>query len=276
MQNTNKIEFSVSMCVYGGDSPNNFREAVESILNQTLLPKEIVLVVDGPVPKELDVIIKSYEDIPIFSVIRLEKNQGHGNARRIGLRACRYELVALMDADDISVVDRFEKQIHVFELDRTLSVVGGIIYEFIDSVDNVIGKRVVPETDVEIKQYMKKRCPMNQVTVMLKKADVDEVGGYIDWYCEEDYYLWLRLCLANKSFYNIQENLVNVRVGYSMYQRRGGWKYFKSEAKLQQFMRKKGMIGFITFFVNVLERLIVQILLPNRIRGWVFQKFARS
>ena len=276
MQNTNKIEFSVSMCVYGGDSPNNSREAVESILNQTLLPKEIVLVVDGPVPKELDVIIKSYEDIPIFSVIRLEKNQGHGNARRIGLRACRYELVALMDADDISVVDRFEKQIHVFELDRTLSVVGGIIYEFIDSVDNVIGKRVVPETDVEIKQYMKKRCPMNQVTVMLKKADVDEVGGYIDWYCEEDYYLWLRLCLANKSFYNIQENLVNVRVGYSMYQRRGGWKYFKSEAKLQQFMRKKGMIGFITFFVNVLERLIVQILLPNRIRGWVFQKFARS
>ena len=149
MQNTNKIEFSVSMCVYGGDSPNNFREAVESILNQTLLPKEIVLVVDGPVPKELDVIIKSYEDIPIFSVIRLEKNQGHGNARRIGLRACRYELVALMDADDISVVDRFEKQIHVFELDRTLSVVGGIIYEFIDSVDNVIGKRVVPETDVD-------------------------------------------------------------------------------------------------------------------------------
>lgn len=264
------------MCVYGGDNPSYFEAAVRSVLDQTIQPTEIVLVVDGPVSSELDSIIKTFENMAIFNVIRLKKNQGHGNARRIGLDACKYDLVALMDADDISVPNRFEKQIKVFESNKTVSVVGGIIHEFTDNVDNVVGKRIVPESDADIKQYMKKRCPMNQVTVMFNKKDIDMVGGYIDWYCEEDYYLWLRLHLAGKLFYNIQENLVNVRVGNEMYKRRGGWKYFKSEVKLQLFMKKKGVIGNMTFFVNIVKRLVVQVLLPNKIRGLVFKKFARS
>ena len=276
MDDKNKTKFSVSMCVYGGDNPKYFKQAVESVINQTIQPTEIVLVVDGPVPNELGSIIEVYEKMPIFHVIHLEKNQGHGNARRIGLEACKNNLVALMDADDISVSNRFEKQLQKFEANRNVSAVGGIICEFIDNTDNIVGKRTVPENDNDIKQYLKKRCPMNQVTVMVKKADVDAVGGYIDWYCEEDYYLWLRLFLAGKSFYNIQENLVFVRVGDEMYQRRGGWKYFVSETKLQLFMLKNKVITLPTYVINVTERLIIQVLLPNKIRGWVFQKFARS
>ena len=65
-------------------------------------------------------------------------------------------------------------------------------------------------------------------------------------------------------------------MGADMYRRRGGWRYFKSEAKLQKYMWKNGVIGFATFAVNVAKRLIVQVLLPNRIRGWVFKAFARS
>lgn len=276
MEQITKIPFSVSMCVYEGDNPNHFEVAVKSILNQTVQPTEIVLVVDGPVSSKLDSIIKTFEQMTVFNVIRLEKNQGHGNARRIGLDACKYDLVALMDSDDISVPDRFEKQIKIFESNKSVSVVGGIICEFTDNINNVIGRRLVPENDAEIKKYMKKRCPMNQVTVMFNRKDVDMVGGYIDWYCEEDYYLWIRMCLAGKLFYNIQETLVNVRVGNEMYKRRGGWKYFNSELKLQLFMKKNGVISSLTFFVNTVQRLVVQVFLPNKIRGLVFKKFARS
>lgn len=276
MANTKKTDFSVSMCVYRGDNPQDFKTAVDSVLNQTVTPTEVVLVVDGPVPDTLDAIIMEYEQNPIFNIIRLQTNQGHGNARRVGLQACKYEFVALMDADDISVQDRFEKQIKVFESNPSLSVVGGNIHEFINTTDNVVGRRIVPEKDADIKKYIKKRCPMNQVTVMFNKTDVYSVGGYIDWYCEEDYFLWLRLCLASKYLYNIQDNLVYVRVGDEMYQRRGGWKYFRSEAKLQSYMRKNKVIGFGTYLVNVIERFIVQVMLPNKIRSWVFQKFARD
>lgn len=98
----------------------------------------------------------------------------------------------------------------------------------------------------------------------------------MDWYCEEDYYLWIRLALAGKIFGNIPENLVYVRVGAEMYQRRGGIKYFKSEVKLQKLMFYKRMIGIVRFCMNVTERFILQVAMPNKIRSLVFQKLARK
>ena len=117
---------------------------------------------------------------------------------------------------------------------------------------------------------------MNQMTVMFKKSSVEKVGGYIDWFCDEDYYLWLRMALAGMKFQNVDETLVYARVGKEMYQRRGGVKYFKSEAKLQGFMLKNKIISLPTYVINVAKRLVVQVLLPNKLRGWVFKKFARK
>ena len=266
--------FSVSMCVYGGDNPAWFAAAVDSVVNQTVAPTEIVIVVDGPVPPELDAVIGGYERQPLFRVIRMAENRGHGEARRIGLQHCTCDLIALMDADDISRPDRFEKQLAAF--DDGVAIVGGQITEFIDTTDHVVGKRIVPTTDGEIKAYLKKRCPMNQVTVMFRKDAVEQVGGYIDWYCEEDYYLWLRMHLAGMTFANVPDVLVDVRVGADMYRRRGGWRYFKSEAKLQGYMLKNRIIGFGRYGINVAQRLVLQVLMPNRLRGWIFKRFARS
>ena len=273
--------FSVSMCVYGGDHPAYFDTALDSIVNQTIQPTEIVLTVDGPIPQTIEDVIEKYRvqlaQSPIdFRVVYLEKNMGHGEARRICFNHCQYDLIALMDADDLSVSDRFEKQLAVFEQHPELSIVGGNIHEFIGTPDNCVGKRIVPETDAEIKAYMKKRCPMNQMTVMFRKEAVQKAGGYLDWFCDEDYYLWIRMALADCHFTNVPENLVSVRVGEEMYSRRGGWKYFCSEAKLQGFMLKKGMIGIPRYILNVAQRLVLQVLMPNKLRGFIFQKFARS
>lgn len=270
------INFSVSMCVYGGDTPEWFKDAVDSILNQTCPPEEVVLVVDGPVPEDLNTVINKYERMPLFRVIRFSENKGHGEARRAGLSACTFPLVAIMDADDLSRPDRFQKQLAVFRDDPNLDIVGGNIAEFMGAPENTVGERVVPETDSEIKEYMRTRCPMNLVTVMFKKSSVEAAGGFIDWYCEEDYYLWARMMLADMKFANVSDILVNVRVGEEMYQRRGGLKYFKSEAKFQKYLLDHKIIGFGTYTVNVAKRLIVQVLLPNRLRGWVFRKFARK
>ena len=274
-------KFSVSMCVYGGDDPVFFDDAVGSIVDQTVKPSEIVLTVDGPIPEKIQQVIRKYQEqldttTIVFKVVYLEKNMGHGEARRICFENCSHELIALMDADDLSVSERFEKQLAYFENDPELSIVGGNIQEFIGEPTNCVGKRIVPESNVDIKTYMKKRCPMNQMTVMFRKKDVAEVGGYVDWYCDEDYYLWVRMALGEKKFANVVDNLVNVRVGKEMYPRRGGWKYFKSEAKLQSFMLKKGVISLPRYLINVSERLILQVLMPNKVRGFLFQKLARS
>lgn len=269
--------FSVCMSVYKNDNTADFRTAVYSIYNQTCPPDEIVLVVDGPVPVEMQHTIEALmKELGIMKLIPLEQNMGHAIARQTGLEAAKNELCAVMDADDIAVPDRFEKQFKAFEEHPEVSVVGGLIHEFIRSIDNVVGTRIVPEHDAEIKEYLKSRCPMNLMTVMYRKSKVMEVGGFIDWYCEEDYYLWIRLALGGYKFYNIQENLVNVRVGKEMYQRRGGWRYFKSEASIQRFMWKNKLISLPRFGYNVLIRFIVQVVLPNGLRGWVFRHFARK
>ena len=105
------LQFSVCLCVYGKDDPTWFEIAANSILDQTAPPSEVVLVVDGPVPVLLDAVISKLEQQNQFRVVRLPSNQGHGVARRIGLEHCSYELIALMDSDDISDPERFEKQI---------------------------------------------------------------------------------------------------------------------------------------------------------------------
>jgi glycosyltransferase involved in cell wall biosynthesis len=274
--NQSATKFSVSICVYKNDNPGHFKEALESVIKQTRKPDEIVLVVDGPIPESIDEVIKNYEGKSFFKVIRLPKNVGHGNARRNGLENCSNKLIALMDADDISVPDRFEKQIKCFEQNEDISIVGGNINEFIDSIDNIVGIREVPQEDGEIKEYMKKRCPFNQMTVMFKVSDVIKAGGYKDWYNNEDYYLWIRMYQNGATFKNIKDSLVLVRVGKEMYQRRGGWNYFKSEARLQKYMFKQEIITLITFANNVFIRFIVQVLMPNKIRGLIFKKFARK
>lgn len=270
-------EFSVCMSVYENDNPQDFYDAVMSIYQQTCPPEEIILVIDGPVPNEmLENINRLKAETCIMRVIPLEKNMGHAIARQTGLEAAKNELCAVMDADDLAVATRFEKQLKAFEEHPEVSVVGGLINEFIHTTDNVVGTRIVPEKDSDIKEYLKSRCPMNLVTVMLKKSDVLKVGGYQDWYCEEDYYLWIRLALGGYKFYNIQENLVNVRVGEEMYQRRGGKKYFDSEARLQKYMLDHKLISLPKYAYNVLIRWAVQVAMPNWLRGWVFRTFARN
>ena len=271
-----KQKFSVAMSVYKNDNATYFETAVLSVYNQTCPPDEIVLVIDGPISNELRRTVSRLEDkIEVIKVISFEENRGHAAARQAGLDNSRNELVAIMDSDDVAEPNRFEVQLRLMDMYPDVTVVGSLIREFIGDLKHVVGIRAVPEYDREIKSFLKSRCPMNLQTVMFRKSRVMQVGGFIDWYCEEDYFLWIRLAQAKYKFYNLQESLVNVRVGEEMYKRRGGRKYFCSEARLQKYMLTHNIISYPRYAYNVLIRWIVQVVMPNRIRGWLFQAFAR-
>lgn len=270
--------FSVAMSVYKSDNPDFFDRALSSITDeQTIIPNEIVLVVDGPVSNEINNVINKYEKkYEIFNVIRLEQNGGLGNALKIAVKNATHELIARMDSDDVSVSTRFEEQLNYFEINPGIDIVGGDITEFIGEENNIVGKRSVPVSNDSIREYMKTRCAMNHVSVMYKKKSVESAGGYQDWFWNEDYYLWIRMWLNGAVFANTGSVLVNVRVGEEMYQRRGGSKYFESEKGLQDYMLKNKMINHSTYIKNVAKRLIIQKLMPNKLRGWVFRTFARK
>ena len=206
-----------------------------------------------------------------FRMIHLPTNQGHGVARRKSLETCSHGLVALMDADDISVPNRFEKQLRAFMTNPKVDIVGGQIVEFAEDPALTTGMRRVPLTDEELKKYLKKRCPFNQVSVMFKKETVEKAGGYQDWYCNEDYYLWARMVLKGAVFGNVPDTLVNVRTCNGMSARRGGWQYFKSETALQVFLWANNLIGWPRLVYNVLLRLGGEVLLPNSLRAFAYK-----
>lgn len=270
-------KYSVLMSVYNKEKPEYLRLSINSILNQTIPPDEIIIVKDGILTSELDSVLEKYlMHNPIFNVVGYKENKGLGFALNYGLNYCRNELVARMDSDDIARQDRCEKQLKEFEKNSSIEIIGGDIAEFIDSPDNIVAYRKVPTSDSEIKEYMKTRCPLNHMTVMFKKSVVINAGSYQDWFWNEDYYLWIRMMKQGCIFANTGDVLVNVRIDADMYLRRGGIKYFDSEVRLQKYMLKNHIIGYRTYIENVGKRIIVQILLPNRIRGWVFRKFARK
>ncbi len=271
--------FSIITSVYKNDNPEFVRVALDSMLvEQTVKPAEIVLVRDGQVPVPLEELLYEYERrFPlIFKVIRLEKNGGLGKALKLGVESAKYSLVARMDSDDICMPNRFEIQLKYLEQHPEVDIVGGQMTEFINTPDNIVAKRIVPCTNDNIYKYMKGRCALNHVTVMFRKQSVLMAGNYQDWFWNEDYYLWIRMMKEKCQFANVEEVLVNVRSGTDQYSRRGGRRYFQSEKGIKQLQLKNKMINKFEYHYFIAQRYVVQILMPNWLRGWVFRTLARK
>lgn len=269
--------YSVCMSVYKNDNAAHFLTALRSMSRQTIPPDEIVLVVDGPIGELLEGTIAQFsKEYATLQVIRFAENRGHAAARQAGVDNANNELIAIMDSDDIAVPNRMEMQLTFMAQHPEIDVLGGQIEEFIGEPSNVVGKRIVPTSSNDIKYYLRARCPMNLQTILCRKSAVLTVGGFQDWFCEEDYYLWIRLTLAGKQMANLGATLCYVRVGEEMYQRRGGWKYFKSERGIQRYMWQHHLITYPRYCYNVFIRFLVQVAMPNKVRGWVFRKFARK
>lgn len=271
--------FSVITSVYRNDKIEFVRSALDSMLeNQSVKPSEIVLVQDGPVPDGLSLLLLEYESKypEVMHILRLEKNGGLGKALKLGVENAKYGICARMDSDDICAPDRFKKQLDYLGAHPECDIVGGQITEFIDTPNNIVGKREVPCDNEAIYQYMRSRCAMNHPTVMFRKKSVLNAGNYQDWFWNEDYYMWIRMMEQGCVFANLPDVLVNMRSGLDQYGRRGGKKYFDSEIGIKKLMLEKGMITRKEYIMNYIQRFIIQLMLPNSVRGWVFRTFARK
>ena len=271
--------FSVCISVYQGDNPEYLRAALDSMLiNQVVKPSEITLIQDGPVGEDLLKVLSECKEEyrGVVNIIQLDKNGGLGNALKICVENAQFDIIARMDSDDICLPYRFEKQLNYLESHPECDIVGGQMTEFIDTPDNIVGRREVPLCNADIYQFMRNRCALNHVTVMFRKDAVLKAGNYQDWFWNEDYYLWVRMMKNKCVFANLPEVLVNVRSGADQYARRGGKKYFDSEIGIKKLMLDNGMISRTEFAINYIERFIIQLMLPNKVRGWVFRSFARK
>jgi len=278
---TSPQPFSLLIATYGGDSPEFLREAFTSTVHQqTRRPDQVVLVQDGPIPSELAETIAALtttSPVPVAHVV-MESNVGLGPALDRGLQTCAHEIVARMDADDVSFPDRFAKQLPLIEAGA--DIVGSGLVEFDTSVDHVVGRRTPPTDPAEIRQVIRFRDPFNHPTIVYRRSAVLAVGGYTDMALMEDYLLFTRMLEAGARPANVAEPLVYYRVGAGAYARRGGLALLRSEMALQARFRELGITTRWQYVRNVLVRggyrLVPEVLRRTAYRALIANRGARS
>jgi glycosyltransferase involved in cell wall biosynthesis len=271
------MKFSVLMPVYVKESPDFLAQSLESILvNQSVLPNEVIIVEDGPVTHEIKSVLDYYfNKFPdLVHCFQLKKNMGMGYAMNYGLNKCKYEWVFRMDSDDISRPNRFKAQILIIQQNK-YDVIGSSINEFNQNVGDINQVRILPENQHEILRMMKYRNPINHMTVAFNREKAIEAGGYWENRSLEDYNLWYEMSKTNSNFFNIQEVLVDARIGNNMFTRRTGFKYFLIEYELLKKFKQDGFINshqfYLIFFMKLIARIIPVFLLEK-----IYKNFLRS
>lgn len=270
------MKFSVLMVTYKLEKPEYLHQSLECVFNQTLMPNEVLLILDGKVPNSLLNVIDFYKkEYPkIFRVIKFKKHTDLGTCLKKGVHYCKYDIIARMDSDDYCVSDRFEKQINIFKNNKEIDMVGSFTYESTDNIEEIIHKKKLPENDYEIKQMMKTRNPFCHPSVMFKKEAVLKCGNYEKMLYFEDYYLWCKMALNNCKFYNIQEYLITMRSNKGFINRRGGFKYCKHTFDFQKSVYKLGFIGKRGVIKNCCYRFFVA-LVPSNLRRTIYKYVLR-
>ncbi|WP_143959151.1 glycosyltransferase [Litoribacter populi] len=259
------MQFSVLISVYINDNPLFLKMALESVYDQQILkPNEIVIVIDGDINKDnLDIILEFKSRAPV-KIVKLKINSGLGTALHYGLKECSYEYVFRMDADDISISNRFLKQIEFFKRNPSVDILGGTIEEFKDNIGDLSVFRKVPKSHKEINNFLKWRSPFNHVTVGFKKSSILKCGSFLSMISFEDYYLWFRALKSGCITHNLEDVLVFVRGSDDMIGRRHGFTYYKRELKFFSIAYRERLIGLGNYFYFVMRaqlRLVPKFLL---------------
>lgn len=269
-------KYSVLTSVYIKEKPEYLRRSLESMVHQTVLTDDYVIVKDGPLTPELEDVLNEFaQRYQFIHIYGYEKNLGLGAALNYGLGKCQNELVARMDTDDISLPKRCEKELTAFHKNAKLDIIGTAVYEFCGSEDQLTGLKKMPATKEEIREYARRRNPFNHPTVMYKKSVVLKNGGYPQGQRGEDIRLFTRMVFDGCETANIEEPLLKYRAGSGQYQRRTSPADVKAVLSVIKDNYRNGYIDLKDFLYVAITQ-TAGFLIPKRIGRYLYQKLYRS
>jgi len=200
-----EVKVSIVMSVYNAGKYLN--EAIESMLNQTFADFEFIIVNDGSTDTSLQ-IIESYKDERI--VLINQKNTGLAKALNNGIDKSKSNFIARMDADDISLPDRLQKQ-YDFLINNPEYIAVGSNAIIIDVDGNYVFSSSRPISDEDVRQKLPK-TPFYHPSVMFKKNVFAKAGKYCESMVKaQDTVLFNRMAEFGK-FYNLKEPFIKYRI----------------------------------------------------------------
>lgn len=268
------MSFSVLVSIYWEEPVEIFDQALKSIWDQqSFKPCQIVLVQDGPLTANQIEKIQQWKSKlgQVLKVVSIPYNAGLGAALRVGLEACTCDIVARMDADDLAVPDRFEKQYEFLRQYRNIDILGSWVWEMTYSGTR-LGVRRNPLSHDEILSGLWS-CPVIHPSVMMRRSQVLKAGNYnAEYRRRQDYELWFRCAEAGLKFHNLPEPLLYYRFGKHTHKKqtpslawRQGVVGFRGSSRLG-FPLYKRFACFLPFLRSLLpssaQHLVYKILSP--------------
>tara|TARA_Y100001970_G_C14178773_1_gene828610 strand:- start:919 stop:1731 length:813 start_codon:yes stop_codon:yes gene_type:complete len=203
-------KISVIMSVYNGK--RYLKESIDSILNQSFTSFEFIII-DDLSHDNSKLIIEEYakKDSRII-FLKNKKNRGLTYNLNQAISISRGELIARMDCDDVSMLNRFSKQVDFLNKNKSISIVGSYSIN-IDKHGNEISKRIVPSSNFEILKVLPMLNPISHPTVMFRKDDIVAIGCYNTKYrTSQDYFLWFQAASNSLLMFNMPEFLLYYRM----------------------------------------------------------------
>ncbi|MGQ8364623.1 glycosyltransferase [Glaciecola sp. 1036] len=264
-----KPEALIGMAIHNRDNFLWILQAIDSIVEQSYTKFVFVIIFDGPIDETLRQSL--IEKIDLHSKIQLIENENNS-----GLSTCMnyifdqvfhlYPWVKYffrMDADDISMGDRIEKQVRFFEQHPNIDILGTSLVEINES-GKIVGKRIMPKSHLKIVSILPRRCPINHPTVGFRASIIRAGFRYKENYMNtQDYFFWVDLCAAGYKFANLKEVLLQFRRVNDFYKRRGFSKSINEFSARRYAMKRLKKLNF----VNLTHALIILFIrmLPSKI-----------
>jgi len=269
-----KSKGTILLTVYSRSNAEYLDECLKSIFEQTYLPNEVLLIQEGEITIETDLIIQkwknNFKDLFTHKIIPFQNGpMGFGlpSSLNIGIKESKFEYIIRMDTDDICDKKRVEKQLLFADNNPEIDLFGSHIIEFDEELKVETGKRIVPLSHNDIIKYSKFKNPFNGPAVVFKKDVALELGGYPIVASNEDYCFWALFIKNNKKLQNQDEYLVSMRGGDGIIDRRSSRRYRKGEIMSLKYLKAIKFFNFFEYYTHLILKTII------RNMPFVFVKF---
>jgi len=263
---------SIIMGTY--NSEKYISEAVDSILKQTFTDFEFIIVDDGSVDKTASILKNFCQKDSRIKVLWQKENIGLARSLNRALNIAKGKYIARMDADDIALKERLEREIEFLEKNEDYSIVGTGCY-FLNSKGEIFGEKIFPIYDKDIKKELLKGNAFLHSSVMIKREIMAKFGGYDEKFkFSQDYDLWLRM-MNHCKMHNLPEKLMVKRFHYRCLTIEKKKEQSKYALKARINALKRGDYP-LWALIYLIKPVIVSYFLPDNVTRVIRKKFLKS
>ncbi len=266
------------MSLFWKEKPEYLDKALESLYNQTILPTEILIVVEGSLTNDLLKVTEKWVNIftdKVLKFVSSGEKKGLPACLNVGLLKSIGDIIIRFDTDDWCYPNRIEEQVNFLANNNEIALISAPMEEYDVNLANLESIRKVPLSHEEILNYAKWRNPFNHPSVAFRKNIAINLGGYPLVNANEDYAFFCNFICNGYKTENTPNPIVKARTGKDLAKRRSGKKYLMGEVECLNYLRKIGFYTKPQYFFHLFSKKIIRSL-PSSLVGIIYKYTLRK